>query len=85
MIWANFLEARNRGKFFEGSTLALWSQPTEDELSPRLKKHSCGDVRPSKIACQIVIIEAKNSKQLFFAFNASLYGSGILNHHAYPM
>jgi hypothetical protein len=65
IICANFLEARNRGKFLEGSTLALCNQPTEEELSPRLRKHSSGVVLPCNIACQIVIIDAKNSKQLF--------------------
>jgi hypothetical protein len=70
-IFANLREARNNGKFLVGSTLALCNQPTEEVLSPKLKKHSSLPDLSYKMACQIVIIDAMNSKQLFFVPIAS--------------
>jgi len=76
-ILANLRGARNKGKFLSGSMLALCNQPTADVLSPKLKKHSSGFILSYKIACQIEMIDAKNSKQLFLLLMQSLNLSGI--------
>jgi hypothetical protein len=65
MMSANLREAKNKGKFLEESTLALCNHPTEEELSPKLRKQSSFSMLPWIIACQIVTIDATNSRQLF--------------------
>jgi hypothetical protein len=64
-IFANLRDAKNRGKFLSGLMLALWSHPTAEELSLKLRKHSSALVLSCKIACQMEMTDAKNSRQLF--------------------
>ena len=45
--------------------LALWSQPTAEVLSPKDKKQELGGAWWFKIVNQTVMMEAKNSKELF--------------------
>jgi hypothetical protein len=84
MICANFRDAINNGRFLDGSTLALCNQLTDDELSPRLRKHSYALAVCVSNDCQIVMIEARNSKLLFLFFTASWNSGGIGRRHAFP-
>jgi hypothetical protein len=84
MICANFRDAMNSGKFLDGSTLALCNQLTNDELSPRLRKHSSNRAVCESNVCQIVIMEARNSKLLFLFFIVPWNSGGIGRRHAFP-
>jgi len=83
-ISANLRDAENKGEFLSGSMLALCNHPTAEELSPKLKKHSSAIILSCKIACHMVITDARNSRQLFRFLTASWNFIGICNLQAYP-
>jgi hypothetical protein len=56
----------NKGKFFNECTFALCNHPTDDELSPKLEKHSSGLDMPYKIDCQTVMTKAGIPSSCFY-------------------
>jgi hypothetical protein len=64
--------------------LALWSQPTAEVLSPKDKKQELGGAWWFKIVNQTVMIDAKNSKELFLFCTLFWYFSGIFRRQASP-
>jgi hypothetical protein len=82
-ISVNLRDAENKAEFLSGSMLALCNHPTAKELSPKLKKHSSAMILSCKIACHIVITDARNLRQLFRFLTASWNFGGICNLQAY--
>ncbi len=73
-----------RALFWVSSTLALWSHPTAEVLSPKASMQERGGVESCSSSSQMVITAARNSSRLFFDETEARRLSGIFHLHAAP-